>query len=101
MTRWNWVEPSFFAFVCSLLCFCGKEEEGQVLVVVVEKTNTTTTTKGVIVYMYVLYCMYYYTYTSTLLSLVRCGYRGELSFFSPSFWSGGRGEDTPTMRSVS
>lgn len=56
-----------------------------VLVVVVEvEVEVATTTKGVIVYMY-MYCMYYYTYTSTLFSLVRCGYRGELSFFSFPF----------------
>lgn len=58
MTRWNWVEPSFFAFLCSLLCFCGREEEGQVLVlvVVVVVVEKTTTTKGVIVYMYCIVC---------------------------------------------
>lgn len=52
MTRWNWVEPSFFLLFFAL-CFCGREEEGQVLVVVEKTTNTivptTTRTKGVIV----------------------------------------------------
>lgn len=94
------LNPLFLLFFA--LCFCGKEEEGQVLVVVVvvEKTTNNNERGNCI---YVLYCMYYYTYTSTLFSLVRYGYRGELSFFffSFRFWSGGRGEDTTTIRSVS
>lgn len=63
MTRWNWVEPSFFAFLCSLLFMAGKRRgRFWFLVVVVEKTNTIvpttarTRTKGVIVYMYCIVC---------------------------------------------
>lgn len=53
------------------------------MVVVVEKTTNNNERGNCI---YVLYCMYYYTYTSTLFSrLVRCGYRGKLSFFFLSF----------------
>lgn len=50
--------------------------------VVVEKTNTTNNKRGNCIYV-CMYCMYYYTYTSTLLSVVRCGYRGKLSLFFP------------------
>lgn len=68
MTRWNWVEPSFFALLLLFaLCFWGKEEEGQVLVVVVvERTIIPTRirirTKGAIVYMYVLLYIYIYSF---------------------------------------
>lgn len=95
MTRWNWVEPSFcFAF---LLCFYGKEEEGQVLVVVVEKTNTTTTTKGVIVYMYCIVCTIIHIHLLfSVWSDAAIEVNSLLLFlFFLSFWLGGRGEEYP------
>lgn len=74
------LNPLFLLFFA--LCFLWQGRGGAgLVVVVVEKTTTTNNERGNCIY--VLYCMYYYTYTSTLLSVVRCGYRGKLSFSFP------------------
>lgn len=77
------------------------------MVLVVEKTTKTVVptrtrrrrrTKGVIVCIYVLLYIYIYSFSR----LVRCGYRGELSFFfSFRFGQEGAQRNTTTMRSVS
>lgn len=57
MTRWNWVEPSFFALLFSLIfAFVARKRRGRFwfLVVVEKTTNNNNNERGNCIYVYIV-----------------------------------------------